>query len=236
MLGNTSRSFIPGAHSATHHKFSNMMPALSILRVSIVAFSFCIGALLTSSSVQAQERLAAPPLGAGKTFVGLESGLNSKVGLIGLRLQTAPNNRAVVGLGAGLGTWGIKLGFYGRYYFKESFRGSYLHLGYSLATGRRNFETELEIEDTDLGSIENRMVLLDLNPVGLIDLGYGYSARITPNSRLYFQTGIAFRTARVVDTYDLRTDGVRLTGTSETVMQILSPGGLILAIGIDFGL
>lgn len=213
-----------------------IMHCLPMLHRLFFASLIFIGMLFNTSNIQAQEVPTAPDLGAGRVFFGFESGINSKVGLLGVRLQAAATNKIAFGAGAGLGSWGGKLGFYGRYYFKENFRGSYLHFGYNIATGLSGFETELETDDLSASGVEDRTVTLDFKPVGLIDLGYGYAGKLGQKSRFYFQTGLAFRTVEVTDTYELKTPGLVLTETSEDILQLLSPGGLILAIGIDFGL
>ena len=129
---------------------------------------------------------------------------------------------------AGIGGWGWKLGGGLMFYPKGGPYKSSLSIGYSHASGLQNFETQLPTV-----SDPNATVLLDLNPVGTVNLVYSYNLILGKSHKVVFSGGYAI--ALSSNNYDIN-NGVVLTPESEQVLNILQPGGLILGMKFMFGL
>ena len=128
----------------------------------------------------------------------------------------------------GIGGWGYKIGFGAIFYSNQVPYGSSFSLGYSLATGLDNFETELSTEPYD----EKENVMLDLNNVGTINLIYAYNWRLGRKGKFSLYTGYAFAVTN--NSYDVKSSGTELSDESKQVLNILQPGGLILGLKFMF--
>lgn len=129
---------------------------------------------------------------------------------------------------AGIGGWGWKLGGSLNFYPKGAGSHPEFSIGYSYASGLKNFETKLTIEPTN----SSRLVNLDLNSVGTINVLYTYNIRVGRASKFAFSAGYAI--ALNQDAYTVK-DNVVLDQTSRTVLDITQPGGFIFGIKLMIG-
>lgn len=163
-----------------------------------------------------------------KAYIGISTGLNNVVGIIGPELKIVASPKFLVGAGIGLGSWGYKYSGHVEYHPKGVYsfliKGGYMH-----ATGLTGFETEMEVSNG-----QDEMVTMDLNPVGNVFLSFGYAWKLGKKSRFHLEGGYAVP-LNTDDYYDV-TSGETLSETSKSVMQMLRPGGLIIALGFDIGI
>jgi hypothetical protein len=130
---------------------------------------------------------------------------------------------------AGIGGWGWKLGGGLAFYPKGlPYKSSY-SIGYSHASGMKNYETTLAtVADP------NATVLLDLNPVGTINLLYSYNIILGKKHKVVFSGGYAINISG--QGWVVKTPGAVLTPTSEQTLKTLQPGGLIVGLKFMFGI
>ncbi len=86
----------------------------------------------------------------------------------------------------------------------------------------------------ELSSGQNETVTLDLKPVGNVFLSFGYAWKLGKKSRFHLEGGYAVP-LNTDDYYEV-TSGETLSDTSERVLQMMRPGGLIIALGFDIGI
>lgn len=163
-----------------------------------------------------------------KVYIGISTGLNNVVGIIGPELKFTLSPKFLLGAGFGLGSWGYKYSGHLEYHPKGVYaffvKGGYMH-----ATGISGMEMNMELSN---GQDEN--VQIDFNPVGNVFLAFGYAWKLGKKSRFHLEGGYAVPLK--TDDYFEVTSGETLSETSKSVMQILRPGGLVFALGFDFGL
>ncbi len=148
----------------------------------------------------------------------------------GLGLEIPVSGKMSLTGNIGIGGWGFKIGGTINYYFTDVTGKSELSLGYSGASGLKNFSTELFVEPNDTKQTVN----LDLNVVQTVNLMYTYNLRIGRSSKIGFTGGYAISLTNTP--YKLNTTGVTLSSSSEGVLNIMQPGGLIVGIRFMFGL
>ena len=164
-------------------------------------------------------------------FLGFSSGINNYSGLAGVGME-APLMSSVSLFGqAGLGTWGTKLGAGLRYYPDQIPFGSAWGIGYSVASGLENFETELEVDNP----ARTQLVLLDLDRVATLNIDYSYNLRLGRMNKISFHAGYSIRLGGN-EHYTVKTSGVVLSSTSVQVMRMLQPGGLLLGLSLMIGI
>lgn len=163
-----------------------------------------------------------------KVYIGLSTGLNNVVGIIGPELKFTLSPKFLIGAGVGLGSWGYKYSGHLEYHPKGVYsffiKGGYMH-----ASGLSGMEIKMELSN---GQDEN--VKMDLYPVGNIFLSFGYAWKLGKKSRFHLEGGYAVP-LKTEDYYEV-TSGETLSENSKAVMQRLRPGGLLIALGFDIGL
>jgi len=164
-----------------------------------------------------------------KAYIGFSTGINNMVGFLGVSLDAVINENVTIGGGVGLSTWGYKWELNLQYYPK-GWRGFYMKGGYSQNSGLEDFEPEMELYG---GSTE--YVMMDLEPVGNAILAAGYAWKIGKYGKFYLEGGYAVPLV-TGDYYTLHDESIRLSSTSEDVLRILRPGGIILALGVNIAL
>ncbi len=164
-----------------------------------------------------------------KFYIGLGTGLNNPAGLLGVNLDVPITSSFSLGAGGGLSSWGWKAYFEGRYYFGECNRGWAIGVGGTYNTG---LSDALEV-DQDPNNIGIPSALVTLEPVPAVFLsGYRFFDVGKRGNRFYIQVGWSQR----FDDKPYSSSPFRpLTTDGETVMRILSPGGVIVGLGFSFG-
>ncbi len=164
-----------------------------------------------------------------KLFFGLSSGINNSVGVLGLQMDAVIDKNMVLGVGIGLSSWGYKMAAYFQSYSGSPYK-FYGKGGLSWNSGLPDFEVELELKNGDMQD-----VMMDLNPVTNGILALGYAWKVGRRNKIYLEGGYAIN-LKNKDYYTLIDDSVELSSTSERVLRVLRPGGLIISLGFNFAI
>jgi hypothetical protein len=203
-----------------------------ILALSIVLISLNVMAQSTDGSERKpfkKEKRKVVPGKCPSFFIALSTGWNNNTGLLGVNVEVPVSRHFSVDGGVGLSTWGEK--FYGgaKYFLKPCHFGWAFGSGITYSTGLKNFQENMETIDGATEPVE-----LDLNPqVNLMFAAYRYWALGRNKSRLYIELGYTVP-LNGSDRYT-QTAGTPINDVSAETLKLLSPSGIIVAIGFSFG-
>ncbi|HLP73197.1 MAG TPA: hypothetical protein VK155_09860 [Bacteroidales bacterium] len=158
-------------------------------------------------------------------FIGIGLGVN-EYGL-GFILETPSLNDFSINLDAGIGGWGWKLGGSMNHYFSNN-KHHELSIGYSHASGLKDFETDLSVEPSG----NSQSVNLDLMGVSTVNVIYTYNLKVGRTSKIAFSAGYAICLTQ--DGYKLHSP-VTLDRSSDLLLDIMQPGGIIVGIKLMIG-
>jgi hypothetical protein len=164
-----------------------------------------------------------------RPFLFLGPGLSANEYGIGLTTEIPFSDKFSANANLGLGGWGFKLGGSFNFYPVSVSQKSEFSLGYSWASGLKDFETELWIYP--YGDL--RTINLDLNPVSTINATYTYNLKVGKTCKLGFSAGYALsinsEPAWILNSTD------PLNSDSKSLLDILQPGGLIIGVKFVIG-
>jgi hypothetical protein len=164
-----------------------------------------------------------------RPFLYLGPGLSANEYGFGLTTEVPISNRYSVNANLGLGGWGFKVGGSFNFYPVDVSKKSEFSLGFSWASGLKDFETDLWIYP--YGDLKT--VNLDLNPVSTINATYTYNLKVGKTCKLGFTAGYALslnsEPAWVLNSTD------PLNRDSKSLLDILQPGGMILGVKFVIG-
>ncbi len=164
-----------------------------------------------------------------KVYLNLAAGFNMSTGIIGIGADVPVAEFVTVGAGLGISTWGSKYTVGAKYFFKPC------QLGWGLGGGL-TYNGGLPGYTADMESIYGvtQHVKLDLLPItSFYFAGYRYVSLGKGNSRFYATLGWS---VPLTSPKFRQTDGDPISDKSKTVLNIISPGGLVGGIGFAFGL
>lgn len=198
----------------------------------------CILLLLVSASAKAQYRepatavpSTAVPYDDGykpSMYLGLSTGIDNYTGILGLGFQFPFQNNFSLRTGAGIGAWGLKLS--GGMKYEDLMQSGWgFGLGYSHCTGLSDFDLTF----SDANGNTTRSVNMDLNPAGSLNLTLNKNFYFRGDKLLYLETGYAVPTGGR-NLYTIN-DGQTLTADEDLILQIIRPGGIVLAVGLLIG-
>lgn len=164
-----------------------------------------------------------------KAFLGPSTGLDNMVGLLGAQLDYVVIDKLTIGGGIGISSWGYKYAVNIKYY-PEGLYKYYFKAGYSQNSGFEEFETELELE-----SGVTEPVMMDLKPVGNLFFTAGWAWKMGKRNRFFLEGGYALP-LNTDDYYVLYDETIKLSQTSEQVLQIMRPGGFVICLGLNFAI
>ena len=161
-------------------------------------------------------------------YIVLSAGLNNNPGLLGLSIDVPVSQHISVEGGAGLSTWGSKLYVGGKYFLKPCHIGWAFGTGVTYNTGMADFQDNLptvygDTEPVDLKLAPQMNVLL---------AAYKYWSLGKGNSRFYIELG--YSVPLISDKFT-QIGGAPIDDQATRTMNLISPGGLIAAIGFSFG-
>jgi hypothetical protein len=189
---------------------------------------------LTISSAFAQKKTTVSTISSNKgeenprMYLGLSGGFNNVSGLFGITLE-APFSENVSGkIGLGVGGWGTKVGVSGKYYKQYATSWSW-GLGYSTASGIKDFPAPLSRAATPNTSETVRMKLDRSHNIDLV-AGKSWGKKVRFGLELGYSIPVAGGTFMPFD------KSIVLSEVSTKTMDLLSPGGLILGLGLMFRL
>ena len=162
-------------------------------------------------------------------YVGGGLGINNVCGLIGAVVSVRANDNLYLRVGFGVGTWGTKFTGGIKYELKGTNSWGF-GLSYSSCSGITNYKTDLEVKDS--ASVLTRKVTVDLLRSSTINLTASYKWLIRNKHQFYFEFGYAVPIE--TEPYRIK-DGSELSKNGKNSLHAIQPGGLILGVGIFFG-
>jgi hypothetical protein len=162
--------------------------------------------------------------------LGLAGGINNPCGLMGVNGEFPSLGAVSIGFGLGVSTWGDKFYIDVKHYMKPSHLGWAFGGGISYNSGLNNFTTDMQ---TIYNTTEQ--VTLNLKPqTNLFAAAYRYYKIGRGYNRFYYLLGFTIPlTAR--GNYE-QIDGTPISNNAQQVLQLLSPGGLMIGAGFNFSL
>jgi len=161
-------------------------------------------------------------------YIALSGGFNNNTGIIGVNLDWAVADHFALDAGVGISTWGEKLYLGGKYFLKPCHLGWAFGTGITYNTGESDFHDNLETVDGDTEPVE-----LKLNSqTNVLLAAYRYWNLGKGSSRFYLELGYSI--ALSSDKF-IQIAGTPISDNSTRAINLISPGGLIAAIGFSFG-
>lgn len=160
-------------------------------------------------------------------FIGPTFGINNNAGLLGVNFEYGVTEKVSLGAGFGLGMWGGKAFFEGKYYFNECYKKSALGIAVTRCSGI----PELTFEE-ELPSGGKHDVVLDALPQTNIALQYYHHFKMGKHHRFHISAGYSFETS---------SQKYRVVGPNQpsrelrNYMHFVAPGGVIFGLGFTFG-
>ncbi len=174
---------------------------------------------------QADDNSSIEPL--PKFYVGVGAGVNSFTGILGLSGTINVTDHVALRGAAGIGAWGYRFTF-GINGHKDYRRGWNYGLSYSYYSGIADMKLDMEVNSGD-----KEKVTLDYLPTGTINFTLARSWRLGRKNSFYLETGYA----KAIQNKPWKvSSGQILSPTSNQVMNIVRPGGLMFGVGFTFGL
>jgi hypothetical protein len=168
-----------------------------------------------------------------KNYIGLSSGINA-AGLLGFSFEHIFNEKIGVFGNAGRGGWGYKYGAGARLYLRNPCSGSF-GASLMLATGEKGIKSTLTVLEN--GVEVDKEVELNYKPVGVFNLTYNKFWQMGDRNRFNLEVGYSFPlSGKDAGNYEIVTPNTTLTDLSQSVLQIVQPGGLVIGIGFSVGL
>lgn len=171
------------------------------------------------------------PTNCAPFYITTSTGFNNNTGIIGVNFDVPVSAHVMIGGGMGASTWGSKLFAGAKYFLRPSCGlGWAFGAGITHSSGARNFHTDME---TILGTTEQ--VRLNLSPqTNAMMAVYRYWHLGCGSNRFYAEAG--WSTPFSDKGRYRQTGGIPISKDASDVVNALSPGGPILAIGFSFGL
>lgn len=186
--------------------------------VCLVFASSSLFALAQTTPVPAQ----------GKLFLGVGSGIaNSSTGIFGLRFDARVGDKVILGVGAGISSWGPKVSF-SAYYQTASNWCPMITIGSAL--GADSIPLSQELVDGTTKTVD-----MKLDPVNSLSLGVEKQWFTKRGNRFYLDLGyaISFAQSKPFRTLD---PTEKLSVNSDRIMQVIAPGGIVIGFGYSFRL
>ncbi len=155
------------------------------------------------------------------TYLGISTGINSPSGAIGLRLDSKLSDKVMLGVGAGLGSWGYKISFTGYYQTPSNWCPMF-------GIGRASGAPEVPITIQESGKLD-RTININLDPVTYANLGVQKQWFTNKGNRLFIELGYCF--AFNNNAFKPVNPAEKLSVETRQVINFISPGGLIAAFG-----
>jgi hypothetical protein len=196
--------------------------------IQLVATGFLLWTSLNvSAQVSTQEPSAA--VDCRSNFITLGTGINSNYGMAGVGVDIKMLDKLQVGLSGGIGSWGFKTAGELRYFYSGCMQqGSALTAGLAYATGLPEMEIEMELSNE-----ETKTVKLELNAQTNLQLAWYRAFKVQQNHRFFIQAGYSFPISGI--SYRV-ISGETLSDVSKTTVRMMAPGGIIVAVGLGFGI
>ena len=190
-------------------------------KISLLLLGFC---LLLNLHAQTQD-LKAPD--STKVFIGVSTGFNNFVGMLGVNIAVRANNQLFIRGGLGSGGWGSKFSIGIKYDKKPNSPWAYC-LGLSSMPGMNGLKQSLTVK-----SGTKKDVSINYKSATTLNLSMLYTKKIS--GKFYFNTEIGYALPLKAGTWEIP-NGEELSSDSEKTLDLTRPGGMILGVGFSFGL
>lgn len=179
---------------------------------------------MTHSQAEVEQEAFTP-----KAYLGLSAGLNHISGLAGVNLDLALSRQFMLGVGAGLGSWGTKMGFSGKYYPNDELKKMFFEAGFCTASGISRIDMDFNVN----GSVER--VPLKFNRVNNLNLGVGYTFLLGSSKKTRFNLfgGYSVLLSNSNNAWSVL-DGKTISDSSRQFVNFMIPGGLWLGASMCF--
>jgi hypothetical protein len=161
-----------------------------------------------------------------RLYFGLSTGINNIASFLGLTLEVPFSQNVSGKLGLGLGGWGAVIGVAGKYYKQYPTSWSF-GAGYSTASGYKDVLLTLKTNST------TEEIKMNADRAHNLDLVAGKS---WGRDWIKFNLELGYSIRVSGGTYGPVDKTVILSESSTSVMNLLSPGGLIIGLGLTFRL
>ncbi|MFT6865618.1 MAG: hypothetical protein ACJA08_000441 [Cyclobacteriaceae bacterium] len=192
-----------------------------ILTIVLLLFVFI------STEAQYKEPAKPKEVSYANFYLNFSTGIDNYTGLFGIGALFPYNDKFAVIAGAGIGGWGGKLSA-GMKYEDLSEDGWGFGLSYSFCSELDDFDMTLQDQNGT-----TKTVNLDLLAVGSVNLTVNRNWKLRGDKVFYLETGYAIPVGGS-DFYQIN-DGSVLSQDEELILEIMRPGGLILALGLLIG-
>ncbi len=162
-----------------------------------------------------------------RVYLGLGVGLNSYTGILGLSANFRITELLYIQGGLGISAWGGRGSIGLRYDLKKD-KGFIFGVMYTSSSGIA--DVDLDFTDASGNTDSHNMTLFSAQTLNLKS-GYKWSIGQKYAFRIDFGYALALK-----DRPWQTNDGSRLSASSQQLMGILEPGGIIFGIGFDLGL
>jgi hypothetical protein len=160
-------------------------------------------------------------------YLGIGTGINTYTGLAGVSANYLIGKEKYFQAGLGLSMWGYKTSI-GFRYDRSNQNGFTYGINLVYSTGLNDIDLELETSNGDTQEVNMR-----LNGAGSIGFKTGYNWWIGDKNT--FTVTLGYSVALNKQPWAVK-DGSSLSVTSQQVLEILAPGGIILGCGFNFGI
>jgi hypothetical protein len=168
----------------------------------------------------------------GKFYLNLASGFNNPNGFIGLGVDASVSPKILVGVGAGLSTWGRKLNIRGMYFLKANHLGSAFGLSLNNNSGlniNKNSSASFEITTPSGG---RQRIYGTTSAATSINMMYGRYWQLGKRSKFFINTGVVGKLKAIsLNLFDYNTNAPITNTETLRSIKIVSPGGLCFASG-----
>lgn len=188
--------------------------------------------LLLVHSISQLNAQTKPERAGQPAFVGLGLGINDNGLAIGVELPVL--KMLSLGGTAGLGGWGWKVGAGITYYPSHTPYKSGISVSYYSASGIDRVQQSLWVEPNGA----EKSVYLKLHRVGTVNLVYSYNLKVGKASKFVFSGGYAIAVSNdpAFEILDNSQGEIVLNDASESLMEFLKPGGVIVGVKFMFGI
>ncbi|MGJ3235272.1 hypothetical protein [Marivirga sp.] len=163
-----------------------------------------------------------------KFYIGIGSGINAYTGLAGISANYIINDKTLFAQGGlGLSAWGIRTSIGIRY--DQSYRHGFT-FGVNLSRSSGIDDIDMEF---DSGNGSPNEVNMRLESASTFDLKAGYNWWFGKYNTLNISLGYAVPLKNQPWTVK---DGSTLSSFDQAVLQLISPGGIIIEGGLTFGI
>lgn len=184
--------------------------------------------IIFSVELKAQEEKSYyEPDNRPKFYIGGGTGINSYTGLAGISANYIIDKTLFVQGGIGLSTWGIRTSIGLRY--DQSYRHGFTYgINLSRSSGIRDIDIEF-----DSGTRSPNEVNMQFKSVSTFNLKAGYNWWFGKHNTLNINIGYA---VAMKNRPWVVKDGSTLSQIDQAVLQLISPGGVIIEMGLTFGI